>query len=180
MLQKSSRMHTITSSRRQCSNDDTISSPTAETTLRRGPNVFVPRSLCSFGSSYQRFVLGLQDLCTRFVRNNCNYFLYCVLLAGTQGPSAAVPFLPSRARGAIALGTAAAAAAKAAAGGLCQPGGRAGPGTLSLDVPHHTPAGHRRPSRVGDQRQDRERIKAFLHRDLGCRRGIPAAGGTIV
>jgi hypothetical protein len=43
----------------------------------------------------------------------------------------------------IALGTAAAAAAKAAAGALWQPGGRAGPGTLSLDVPHHTPAGHR-------------------------------------
>jgi hypothetical protein len=43
----------------------------------------------------------------------------------------------------IALGTAAAAAAKAAAGALWQPGGRAGPRTLSLDVPHHTPAGHR-------------------------------------
>ena len=34
------------------------------------------------------------------------------------------------------MGTAAAAAAKAAAGARRQPGGRAGPGTLSLDVPH--------------------------------------------
>jgi hypothetical protein len=32
--------------------------------------------------------------------------------------------------------------ARTAAGALWQPGGRAGPGTLWLDVPHHTPAGH--------------------------------------
>jgi hypothetical protein len=103
----------------------------------------------------------------------------------------------------ILLGTAAATAAKAAAGGLWQSGGRAGPGTLSLDVPHHTPAGHRsailllsasrdeevvgrsqvrQPGgefncpRVGDQRQDRERIKAFLHRDLRCGEGSRPRG----
>ena len=42
------------------------------------------------------------------------------------------------------------------------------------------PGGEFNCPRVGDQRQDRERIKASLHRDLGCQRGIQTAGGTIV
>ena len=42
----------------------------------------------------------------------------------------------------MALGTAAVAVAEAAAGALWHPGGGAGPGTLLLDLPHHTPAGH--------------------------------------
>ena len=47
----------------------------------------------------------------------------CVLIARTQGADLIQ-------RGGIALRTATAAAAKAAAGALWQPGGRAGPGTL--------------------------------------------------
>ena len=66
----------------------------------------------------------------------CTGTLYCVLIARTQGADLIQ-------RGGIALRTATAAAAKAAAGALWQPGGRAGPGTLWFDVPHHTPAGHR-------------------------------------
>jgi hypothetical protein len=49
--------------------------------------------------------------------------LYSVLIARTQGADLIQ-------RGGIALRTATAAAAKAAAGALWQPGGRAGPGTL--------------------------------------------------
>ena len=53
----------------------------------------------------------------------CTGTLYCVLIARTQGADLIQ-------RGGIALRTATAAAAKAAAGALWQPGGRAGPGTL--------------------------------------------------
>ena len=53
----------------------------------------------------------------------CTGTLYCVLIARTQGPDVIQ-------RGGITLRTATAAAAKAAAGALWQPGGRAGPGTL--------------------------------------------------
>jgi hypothetical protein len=123
------------------------------------------------------------------------------------------PFLPSSARGAIALGPAAANTAKAAAGGLWHAGqsGQCKKGAhtrmrlcclyiccslltvcvlLSASRDEEVvligqsqvrqPGGEFNCPRVSDQRQDRERIKAFLHRDLGCRRGIPAAGGTIV
>ena len=74
-----------------------------------------------------------------------------------QGPSTNFAAEP------IALGNAAAAAAKAAAGALWQPGGRAGPGTLSFDVPHHTPAGHRSAplSRQG-QRKKRAHTHTFV------------------
>ena len=60
----------------------------------------------------------------------CTGTLYSVLIARTQGAD-------------LIANLNFAAAAKAAAGALWQPGGRAGPGTLWFDVPHHTPAGHR-------------------------------------